>query len=73
MDVKIGIQHIARELTIDTEQSADDIVAAYQKAVAEGGTFEVADTKGGRTVLRADGVAYLDLGSEKARKVGFGL
>ena len=73
MDVKIGIQHIARELNIETEQSADEVVAAYQKAVTEGSPFEIVDTKGGRTVLRADGVAYLDLGSEKARKVGFGL
>ena len=73
MDVKIGIQHIARELTVDTDQSADEIAAAYQDAITEGSTFELVDTKGGRTIVRADAVAYIDLGSEKARKVGFGL
>ncbi len=73
MDVKIGIQHITRELIVDTDQSADEVATAYQEAVANGGTFELVDTKGGRTIVRADSVAYLDLGSEKARKVGFGL
>lgn len=73
MDVKIGIQHIAREVTVETDQSAEEIASAYRKAVAEGTTFELTDTKGGRTLVRADAVAYLDLGSEKARKVGFGL
>lgn len=73
MDVKIGIQHIARELTVDTDQSAEEVTAAYREAVQNGSTFELADTKGGRTIVRADAVAYIDLGSEKTRKVGFGL
>lgn len=73
MEVKIGIQHIARELTVDTEQTADEVSKAYTDALANNETFELVDAKGGRTIVRADTVAYLDLGSEKARKVGFGL
>ena len=72
MEVKVGIQHIARELTVDTEQSAEEVEKAFLEALDGNDTFVLADAKGGRTLLRASQVAYLDLGQEQARKVGFG-
>lgn len=72
MEVKIGIQHIARELTIETEQSADEVEQAYAQALAGDGLFTLVDTRGGRTIVRAQTVAYVDLGKENPRRVGFG-
>ncbi|GAB3621978.1 DUF3107 domain-containing protein [Mariniluteicoccus endophyticus] len=72
MEVKVGIQHIARELSVETEQTADEVEQAYTKALAEDSLFTLVDSKGGRTLVRASSVAYLDLGKENVRRVGFG-
>ncbi|NNG18839.1 DUF3107 domain-containing protein [Naumannella sp. ID2617S] len=72
MEVKVGIQHIARELTVDTDQTAEEVQEAYLKALDGNDTLLLHDAKGGRTLLRASQIAYLDLGQEQARKVGFG-
>lgn len=72
MEIKVGLQNVARELTIDTDQSAADVEAAFTKALADDSLFTLTDAKGGRTILRAERVAYLDLGTEHARRVGFG-
>lgn len=72
MEVKVGIQHINRELTVETDDTANDVVEAYQRALAEDGLLTLTDAKGGSTLVRASSIAYLDLGKEQQRRVGFG-
>lgn len=72
MEVKIGIQNVSREISVDTDASADEVTAAFTKALADDGILTVTDSKGGQALIRAEQVAYLDLGKETARKVGFG-
>ncbi|MGY4720317.1 DUF3107 domain-containing protein [Naumannella huperziae] len=72
MEVKIGMRQVSRELTVDTEQGADEVRDAWQQALAADGLLEIPDTKGNKVVVRAASVAYLDLGKEGARRVGFG-
>lgn len=72
MEVKVGIQHIARELTVETDETAEAVEQAFTSALADDSLFTLADSKGGRTLIRAASVAYLDLGKEHARRVGFG-
>ncbi|WP_243831775.1 DUF3107 domain-containing protein [Naumannella halotolerans] len=72
VEVKIGMRQVARELTVETEDSADSIQQAYQKALKSGEAFEITDTKGSKVIVRAELVAYLDLGKENPRRVGFG-
>lgn len=72
MDVRIGISDVAREVTLRTESSADDLVELLSAAVANNALFEVTDAQGRRVVVPAAKVAYLDLGSSDIRAVGFG-
>ena len=72
MEVKIGMRQVARELTVDTDQSADQVGQAWREALGTEGEFEIQDTKGNKVLVRADTVAYIDLGKENPRKVGFG-
>lgn len=72
MEVKIGIQRIARELTIETDDTAAEVIAAYNQAFADDSLLTLTDTKGGTTLIRATTIAYLDLGKEQQRRVGFG-
>ncbi len=72
MEVRIGISDVAREVTLRTKTSADDIVEQLHKAVTENSLFEIVDEQGRRVVVPAPKVAYLDLGSSDVRAVGFG-
>ncbi len=72
MEVRIGISDVAREVTLRTESSADELVDLLGAAVANNSLFEVKDAQGRRVVVPAAKVAYLDLGSSDIRAVGFG-
>ena len=72
MEIKIGIQHVARELAVDTTATAAEVESDLRKALADGTLIALTDEKGRKVLVPADKVAYIDLGQEKARPVGFG-
>ena len=72
MEVKIGIRTVARELAVETKSSADDVEAALADALAKNGVFTLIDEKGRKVLVPAAQVAYVDLGAEHTRTVGFG-
>lgn len=71
MEIRIGIQHAARELSFDTEASAADISAQLTAALASSGVLTLSDIKGQSYIIPAVNVAYIEFGSSKARPVGF--
>lgn len=72
MEVKVGIQNIGREVVVETTVSAAEVEKGLSEAVAEGGLFTLSDEKGRKVLIPAAGIAYVDLGAEHARAVGFG-
>ena len=71
MEVKVGIQHVSREVVVETSKSGADIQQAFAEAVDSGGVFTVTDDRGRTVLLPAAKIAYVDLGEESARRVGF--
>jgi hypothetical protein len=71
VEVKIGIQSAPRELVVETESEADDVEAALKAAIADSGVLVLATAKGGRVLVPADKIAYLEFGAAEARRVGF--
>ena len=71
MEVKIGIQSAPRELIVETESDPDDVEAALKAAIADKGVLVLAAAKGGRVLVPADKIAYLEVGGTQARRVGF--
>jgi hypothetical protein len=71
MEVRIGVQHAPRELSLDTPDSAEDIRAALDKALADDGTLSLADNRGRVIVVPARTIAYIEIGSGVAGQVGF--
>jgi hypothetical protein len=72
MEVKIGVQNVNRELTLDTDQEGDEIEAAVAKAVSEGtSVITLTDVKGRRVLVPTASVAYIELGSPTVGQVGF--
>lgn len=73
MEIKVGIQHVAREVIVETEQSAEAVEQAFHAALVDGALLTLTDEPHGRRVLiPAVSIAYLDLGTEQVRPVGFG-
>jgi hypothetical protein len=72
VEVKIGIQYVARELVLETNTSPDEVAAALEDAVAKRGVFTLLDHKGGRVLVPADKIAYVEFGGNEQRRVGFG-
>ena len=72
MEIKVGIQHVNREVVVETTETAADVERAFSDAVENAGVFTLADERGRRVLIPSSKIAYVDLGEEHARKVGFG-
>ena len=74
MEVKIGVKGGLRELTVETTLGADEVEAAVRAAVAdEGGVLVLAGAKGQQVIVPADKLAYIEIGEQVERRVGFSL
>jgi hypothetical protein len=71
VEIRIGIQSAPRELVVETESEPDDVEAAVKAAVAQSGVLVLAAAKGGRVLVPADKIAYLEFGGTEPRRVGF--
>jgi hypothetical protein len=72
VEVKIGIQSIPREIVVETPSSADEMEQALTAAVADGGLFILSDSNGGKTMVPADKIGYVEFSGSEQRRVGFG-
>ena len=73
MDVKIGVQHAARELVLDSTQTADEITDAVSASLTgESRILALTDQGGRRVVVPSDKLAYVEIGEPETRRVGFG-
>lgn len=71
MEVKIGVQNVAREIVIDATGSEGEVHAAVDAALA-GQSLDLRDEKGRRVVVPAGALGYVDLGEPTRGRVGFG-
>ena len=75
MEVKIGIQSIPRELVVDTDATAEEIerdLAAALSAKDGSALLTLTTQKGGRVLIPADKIAFVEFGGDQSRRVGFG-
>lgn len=73
MEVRIAVQHTSRELVIESAQTSSEISDAVQEALSgEGKMLVLADERGRTVMVPADRLAFVDIGEESVRRVGFG-
>lgn len=72
MEVKIGIQSVPRELVVETSSTAEEVERALRTAVSDGTVLVLQDEKGGKTLVPAEKIAYLEISDSEPRRVGFG-
>ncbi|MET1035940.1 DUF3107 domain-containing protein [Arthrobacter halodurans] len=71
MDVRIGIQNVAREVVIECEGSAETVSDTVSKALKSGTELRLTDTKGRVVIVPAGSIGYVEVGAEEQRRVGF--
>jgi hypothetical protein len=72
MEVKVGVKGVARELAIETDLSPDEVTALVAASASDGALFDLTDTRGRRVLVPADKLAYVEIGEQETRRVGFG-
>ncbi len=72
MEVKIGIPSVPRELRVETSSTQEEVENALKTALAaEAGVLVLSDGNGGKVLVPADKIAYLEFGGTEPRRVGF--
>lgn len=72
MEIRIGIVNAPRELNFETSQSAEELVGQVQTALTSGtGILKLTDDKGRLYVVPTAGIAYVEIGTEESRRIGF--
>jgi hypothetical protein len=72
MDVRIGIRDNARDISFESGLSAKDLMSKVKKAIeASEPVLELSDEKGSIILIPTSSIAYVEIGAEETRRVGF--
>jgi hypothetical protein len=72
VEVKIGVLHTPREITLESSQTPEEVselVAAALKSVD--GQLSLVDERGRKVIVPANLVAYIEIAQADARRIGF--
>ncbi len=74
MEVRIGVIHSPKELSIEVDRKPDDVSSAVDDAVkSEAGVLWLTDVRGRKVGIPAARIAYVELEADAdAKRVGFG-
>jgi hypothetical protein len=72
VEVRIGVQNATREVVLESGQSPAEVSAAVSAAVKAGDTLALQDEKGRTVIVPATAIAFVEIGAEESRRVGFG-
>jgi Protein of unknown function (DUF3107) len=74
MELRIGVVHTPKELNVELDGTADEVVGMIDKAMADGTPMVwLTDSKGRRVGIPVGRIAYVEVDEDGANKrVGFG-
>ena len=72
MDIRIGIINSPREINFESSQTAAEVEGIVAAALDSGATFvKLVDNKGKLFIVPSASLAYVEVGEETQRRVGF--
>ncbi|GHS84950.1 DUF3107 domain-containing protein [Cellulomonas hominis] len=72
MDITIGVQHMPRELVVESDQTSEEVAAAVAAALDGKPALELVDVRGRHIIIPSASIGYVEIGSETKGRVGFG-
>ena len=74
MEIFIGIRDNTRQLGLDVDMTESELMAKVHEALAAtNGVLDLTDTKGQRTLVPAQALAYVQVAAKSERRVGFAI
>ncbi len=72
MEVKIGVLHTPREITLESDQTPEEITELVSTALKSvDGQLTLTDERGRKIIVPANLVAYVEIAQADTRRVGF--
>lgn len=72
MEIRIGILNAPRELSFESDKPASEVSGAVSTAISNGNpVLELTDNRGAQYLVPVASIAYVQLGAEETRRVGF--
>jgi hypothetical protein len=72
VEIRIGITNTGRELSFETAESSDAVKKSVADALDASAThISFTDTKGNSYIVPTAGLAFIEIGTEESRRVGF--
>lgn len=72
LEIKIGLRNLPRELSFESEQSAQEIEQTLANAIESSAKLvKLVDNKGKLFLIPVDALGYVEVGAEEVRRVGF--
>jgi hypothetical protein len=73
MEITIGVRQAPKEITLNVDTKAEAVCEAISSAIKLGEPLITLTDRHGRTVLiPTDALAYVEVGGNETRRVGFG-
>jgi Protein of unknown function (DUF3107) len=71
VEVKIGVQHAPRELSLESAQTPAEVEQVVTEAMAKDSVLSLTDEKGRKVTIPIAKVAYVEIAESSTRPFGF--
>lgn len=71
MEIRIGIQHVNREVVVESNEALTAVQKSIDAALATGALLTLTDEKGRTVMVPGDKIAFIEIGAHTAGRVGF--
>ncbi len=72
MEIRIGIQNTAREIGLESSQSPAEVEALVAASLAGTAPYlKLSDDKGKVYLVPSNAIAFVEVGNDQSRRVGF--
>ncbi|APF39669.1 DUF3107 domain-containing protein [Neomicrococcus aestuarii] len=71
MEIRVGIQHVNREIVLESNKTAEEIIEAASRATNGGTELRLEDSTGRVVLIPGANIGYVEVGAEQIRRVGF--
>ncbi len=72
MEVRIGVQHVSREIVVETDAKPEDVEKIVAEALESGkALLTLEDRREKKIVVPVASIGYVEIGSDTKQTVGF--
>jgi len=71
MEIRIGIQHVNREVVLESNEDLKSVQKSIDAAFEDGSLLTLTDEKGRTVLVPGDKIAFIEIGAQASGRVGF--